>query len=104
LDIDYKHFFTLNGIETIIFENSSFINYTNPKSWPKSGDQSIIKETLFNLCEGSKDKCYIFDIKTINEIIFTNSGIGDLTHLFRFFYLEFEGKEISNEMNDYLKV
>ncbi len=50
LDIDYKQLFTLNGIETIIFENCSLINYTNPKSWPKSGDQSIIKETLFNLC------------------------------------------------------
>ena len=50
LDIDYRQFFILNGIETIIWENCLFTNYTNEKI----KDQSIIKETLFNLCEKSK--------------------------------------------------
>ena len=50
LDIDYRQFFILNGIEAIILENCLFTNYANEKI----KDQSIIKETLFNLCEKSK--------------------------------------------------
>ena len=99
LDIDYRQFFILNGIETIIFENCSIINYTNPKL----GDQSIIKDSLFNLCEGSNVKCYKFDIKTINEVIFKNKGIEDLTYLFKFFSLEIEGNDLSTEISNYLK-
>ena len=99
LDIDYRQFFISNEIKTIIFENCLFTNYTNTKL----GDQSIIKETLFNLCKGSKEKCYKFDIKTINEVIFKNKGIEDLTYLFRFFSLEIEGKDLSSEIIDYLK-
>ena len=99
LDIDYKQFFISNKIETIILENCLFTNYTNPKL----GDQSFIKETLFNLCEGSKDKSYIIDIKTINEVIFKNKGIEDLTYLFRFFSLNIQGKDLSTEITEYLK-
>jgi len=63
LDIDYRQFFILNNIKTIIFENCLFTNYTNVKI-----DQNIIKETLFNLCEKNPDIYYKFDIKTINEV------------------------------------
>ena len=98
LDIDYKQFFILNEIETIIFENCLFTNYTNPKL----ENSNIIKETLFNLCEESKVKCYKIDIKTLNEIIFKNKGIEDLTYLFRFLSLEIENKDLSTEITDYL--
>ena len=97
MDIDYKQFFILNGIKTIIFENCLFTNYTNSKL-----ENNIIKETLFNLCEEGKDKCYKIDIKTLNEIIFKNKGIEDLTYLFRFLSLEIEDKDLSTEIIDYL--
>jgi hypothetical protein len=99
LDIDYRQFFILNGIEAIILENCLFTNYTNEKI----KDQSIIKETLFNLCEKSKDKCYTFDINSINEVIFKNKGVEDLTYLFRFLSIEIEGNDLSSEVIDYLK-
>ena len=99
LDIDFRQFFILNGIETIILDNCLFTNYTNQKL----GDQSIIKETLFNLCEESKDKSYKIDIKTINEVIFKNKGVEDLTYLFRFFSLDIQGKDLSSEITEYLK-
>ena len=98
LNIDYRQFFILNKIKTIIFENCLFTNYINAKI-----DQNIIKETLFNVCEENPDIYYKFDIKTINELIFKNKGFEDLTDLFRFFSIEFEDNVLSSEIIDYLK-
>ena len=100
LDKDYRQFFILNNIETIIFENCLFTNYVNTKLG--KDEQKLIKETLLNLCEQS-NKHFKFDIKTINEVIFKNKGVEDLTYLFRYLSLDIENKDLSGEIIEYLK-
>ena len=98
LDIDYKRFFEINHIDTIIFENCLFTNYSNIRI-----NNNFIQETFCNLLiESSTKKNYKFDMKTLNEIIFINKSVNDLSVLFK--YLSFKNKQqITQEIFEYVK-
>lgn len=101
MDIDYRQFFILNGIETIIWENCLFTNYTNEKKKIRA----LLKK-LYLIYAKKVNKCYTFDFNSINEVFFKkikNKGVEDLTYLFRFLSIEIEGNDLSSEVIDYLK-
>ena len=91
-------FSNLNSLNNInIINNKSNINNASNKKSQEGFDLD------FNSNVQSKDKSYKIDIKTINEVIFKNKGVEDLTYLFRFFSLDIQGKDLSSEITEYLK-
>ena len=75
IDIDYKKFFKLNNIFTIIFENCLFSYFSNPRIKEKD-----IEETIINLMS-FENRTYIIDMKTLNEIIYKNKSMSDTSSL-----------------------
>ena len=76
IDKDYKTFFEVNNINTIILKDSMLTNFNNSKIKDEKNNLTII-----NLMQDSK-KNYKIDIKTLNEILYKNINIDDFTHLF----------------------
>ena len=76
IDKDYKTFFEVNNINTIILKNSMLTNFNNSKIKDEKNNLTII-----NLMQDS-NKNYKIDIKTLNEILYKNINIDDFTHLF----------------------
>ena len=64
IDYDYKAFFQKNEITDIIFENCLFSNCSHSKLENK--------KTIKNLMENEKERKYMIDINSFNEIIFKN--------------------------------
>ena len=96
IDKDYKRFLEMNKIYHIIFENCLFYNYKNSKVDIKRIENN---ETIINLIKNTTAK-YTFDMASLNEIIFKNTPIDNLTFLFTYFYLE-NGQSISSEIRDH---
>ena len=96
LDDDYKSFFNINEIDNIQLENCLFSNYINTKIKLEKNT-----ETIINLLRNS-GKNYIFDMKTLNEIIYKNKSLEDITSLLRYFSLNnIEENDISSDIFDY---
>ena len=99
-DIDYGKFFKLNNIKGIEFEKCLFSHYvTNQKYSILKFD---INETIINMIsEGNKDIDYIIDMKTINEIIFKNKNVEDISYLCLYLSLK-ENTQITQDIIKYL--
>ena len=93
LDIDYNQFFKINKINQIIFENCLFSNYINKKV-----DQKNNTLTIINLVKDLNN--YIFDMKSLNEIIYRNKSIPDITFLLKYFSLNHP--KMSEDIYEYL--
>lgn len=96
LDLDYRGFFILSGIDNIIFENCLFSNYSNQKLKPE-----LISETIINLIRDTH-KNYKFDMKSLNEIIYKNRSAEDITFLLKYLSLE-PDQQITSDIIEYLK-
>ena len=96
LDIDYKRFFKINNIDNIVLENCLLSSYTNPRI-----DNKEIKETFHNLLIDVK-KNYKLDMKTLNEIIFKNKSVDDLSVFIKYFSLQ-NNQQLSPDVFEYLR-
>ena len=88
LDEDYKAFFDLNDIKEIIVKNCLFTNFIiqykkekqeKQEKEEKQENKIIIDkfETIINFME--ENRSYIIDMKTLNEIIYKNKSMTDVT-------------------------
>ena len=102
LDIDYKYFFIKNHNHDINFENCLF---SNEDEIIYQINQNKIEETIKNLIQKSEienKKNYKFDIPTLNEILFKNKKILNLSFLLKYFSIK-ENDEIDSDTYTYLK-
>ena len=76
IDKDYKTFFEVNNIKTIILKDSMLTDFNDSKIKEEKTNLTII-----NLMKDS-NKNYKIDIKTLNEVLYKNKNIDDFTHLF----------------------
>jgi hypothetical protein len=92
LDEDYKNFFNLNEIKEIEFENCLFSNYDRlifHKAEINEKLEKNEKDTIKNFISGdnnnenNKVERYIFDMKTLKEILFKNNHITDFSLLMK---------------------
>ena len=92
LDEDYKNFFNLNEIKEIEFENCLFSNYDRlifHKAEINNKLEKNEKDTIKNFISGdnnnenNKVERYIFDMKTLKEILFKNNHITDFSLLMK---------------------
>ena len=93
IDEDYKTFFKVNEIKTIILNDCMLTNFNNSKVMEKNNNPTII-----NLMLDSKIN-YKIDIKTLNDVLYKNKNIDDFTHLFYIYndIIENRNKELSFE-------
>ena len=94
LDIDYKCFFFYNKIPTINFENCLFSD-----DYKNISDTSKAKETIKNLMN-KQEKNYKFDMSSLNEILFKNKNIENLSFLIKYFSLKKESSDNEAYLND----
>jgi hypothetical protein len=89
IDLDYKTFFNINNVETIILKDTLFSVCTDNrvKEDIKNQQTTITNLMLFTSEDERKykKKNYKIDIKSLNEIIYKNKGIDDFTNLFKIY-------------------
>ena len=85
LDIDYKSFFDINDIKTIILKDNLFNDYIGIRLKGEEAKKSSF--IYFIDTEGKKNKAknYKIDVKTLNDIIYKNRNIDDFMQLFKIY-------------------
>ena len=97
IDLDYRSFFILNKVRNIIFESCLF-NDEKYHLYPKS-----TSETIANIIRETK-KNYTFDMESLNELVYKNNDIQDISFLLKYCQLSLNEKiKISLEIHKYLR-
>ena len=109
IDKDFKLFFSINNINTVILKGVTFTRASNTNVLKKEEGQTIVNLMSFSeeekkiLEENKYPKPiipnYIIDMKTLNGLLFKNYLFEDIGSLFRYLMLKIEVSEDNNAKN-----